>query len=122
MSKIIYSYSILIIFILNQNVSNGALFDWMMPNFLLYNQTSDSIFDFSFENGFKAFRENLFDLEDYLKKLKSKLPDFANQNYGFNLAGIFFPNKTNISTNNRYFNLSVYIINLFKFFYKSWRM
>ena len=106
MAKILYFYSILIIFILNQNVSNEALFDWMMPNFLLSNQTSGSIFDFSFENGFKAFKENLFDLEEYLNKLKSKLPDFGNQNDSFNLTGIFFPNKTNY----RYFNYSIYIL------------
>jgi hypothetical protein len=96
MSKILYS--ILIIFILNQNVSNGSLFDWMMPKFLLSNQTSDSIFDFNFENSFKALKESLFNLEDDLNKLKSQLPDFANQNVSLNLAGIFFPNETDLNT------------------------
>ena len=122
MSKILYS--ILIIFILNQNVSNGSLFDWMMPKFLLSNQTSDSIFDFNFENSFKTLKESLFNLEDDLNKLKSQLPDFANQNVSLNLAGIFFPNETDLNTYYRYFNyiLAKNVGFFFIFFYKSWRM
>jgi hypothetical protein len=121
MTKILYS--ILIIFILNQNISNGALFDWMMPKFLLSNQTSDSIFDFNFENSFKALKESLFNLEDDLNKLKSQLPDFANQNVSLNLAGIFFPNETDLNTYYRYyFNYILEVKNVFYFLYKSWRM
>ena len=83
----------------------------------IYSLTSYFSLDFfNFENSFKALKESLFNLEDDLNKLKSQLPDFANQNVSLNLAGIFFPNETDLNTYYRYFN-NIYLVLIFFLFF-----
>lgn len=95
-TKIIFS--LLIILICNQSVTQGVFFDWMMPTFV-FEEPSDDLFDSSFKNGMKSLHESMLNLKDNMEKLNKEIKEINVGNFSIlDLASVMYPNGTDLSS------------------------